>query len=284
MSTAPQGTIGKLTAWKTTLRALVVAQGFNVRMDMGDIEALAKSIADNGVERPLNVVRGEGDTFELIDGHRRFTAMTHAASKGLIDPATFPVPIMIAERGISDADKVAMMARANDGKPLTPIEEATLFQRLLDMGLKLSDVCAKVGRGDVYVRQHLDLLKAPDAVRDALRQGAISKTLALNISSKAKTGKIDAAALVAQATSSKEGKREATLATDTFQAKQRAIKVKLEAIQEELANVSKSVRDSLKEAGMTKDDLRKVKHYDLIILVGMERALRDLVNENKAEA
>ncbi len=283
MSTNPQGTTGKLTAWKTTVANLIVRDGFNVRSDMGNLDDLAQSIADNGVERALNVRRGkDASMFEVIDGHRRYAALQLAVKNGLITDG-FEVPILIAERGMSDIEQLGMMARANDGKPLLPLEEAALFKRMVDAKTSIKDICKLVGHTDVYVRQHLDLLTASPEVHQALSDGSISKTLALNISTQARKGKLNAAELVAKATSGAAGKREANEAADPFQARQRAVRVKLDNIKETLADKKTKVNEALAEAGVSRADLKSVKHYALIRMLGEEAALRRLVTENTPE-
>lgn len=281
MSTAPKGTTGKLTAWKTLYTNLILRDGFNVRFDYGDIEQLARSLADNGIERPLNVLRSPDDEnkFYVIDGHRRTKAMEYALSKGWIAADTFPVPIMIAERGTTDLEQVAMIARANDGKPLTPIEEATLYKRLVDAGTSIADICRQVGHSDMYVRQHLDLLKADPAVTEALRTGEITKTLALNISTQAKRGRVNAAELVALAKGgTKESKREAAAAADPWIAKQRALRVRVTTISDTLTAVQDELKAALKDAGITRAQLRALEHFNLIKLMGQEAALKELVS------
>ena len=285
MSGNPAGTVARANLWKTTFDQLVVKEGFNARIDMGDVDALSESIAKNGLERALNVVRGADGRFELIDGHRRHAAIG-AAIKAQKLASDFPIAVLIADKGITDLERVAMMARANDGKPLTPIEEAQLFKRLRDGGMTLAQVCDAVGRGNIYVRKHLDMLEAPEEVRDALQKGEITKTLAMNISSEARKGRIDAKALVAQAVQGgKEAKREVAAATDAHTARQRAIRVKLDAIKETLAETTAKVKERLDAAGMSRAELKEKlgDKYELVRLIGIEAGLRGLVNEHKED-
>lgn len=285
MSSNPQGTTGRFNGWKTTFSQLFIREGFNARKDMGDLEALSKSIATNGVERALNVIRNDDGKFEVIDGHRRYAAIAMGVANKTI-PEDAVIPILIAEKGLTELERVAMMARANDGKPLLAIEEAALFKRLLDGGMKVAQVCDAVGRGQIYVRKHLDLLEAPQEVRDAMAEGKISKTLAMNISNEARKGRIDAKALVAQAvTGDKEVKRTVAEKVDKHAAKQRAIKVKLAAIQDTLGETSAKLKALMEQLGLSRAELKEklgVK-YEAVRLIGQEAALRALVNEHKED-
>jgi ParB/RepB/Spo0J family partition protein len=280
MSTAPKGTTGKLTAWKTNLASLVLREGFNVRIGLGDIEQLARSIADNGIERPLNVIRSteNEDVFNVIDGHRRTVALRYAVKQGWVDPETFMVPIMITPANTTELEQTAMIARANDGKPLLPIEEATLYKRLVDSGVPISTICRECGHSDVYVRQHLDLLSADASVGDALRKGEISKTLALNIATQAKRGRLDAKALVEKAKEGKAGRRAAAEQADPYLARQKQLKLRVSGIADQLAETTAAIKEALRAAQTSRRALRDTEHYDLIKLLGEEAALTALVN------
>jgi ParB/RepB/Spo0J family partition protein len=286
MSSNPAGTIGRSNVWKVRYAQLTVREGFNARIDLGDIDQLADSIAENGVERALNVIRGEGDTFELIDGHRRHTAIGVAIKAGKIDASAFDIPVLIADKNMSELDRVAMMARANDGKPFTAIEEATLYQRMKDGGMSVADICKAVGKSNMHVRKHFDLMAAPTEVKDALQGGQITRTLALSISGAARKGKINAAELVAQAVAGgKEAKAQVHAATDAHTARKYAIRVKLDNIKEAQAEVTAKIKARLEEIGMSRAELKEKlgDKYEAVRLIGMEAGLRHLVNEYKGD-
>lgn len=68
-------------------RIIDVEDGFNVRQDMGDIEGLAHSIGQFGLQVPLKVVKVRGEErYRLIDGHRRLKAINLALTLGYSIP------------------------------------------------------------------------------------------------------------------------------------------------------------------------------------------------------
>jgi ParB family chromosome partitioning protein len=46
-----------------------------MRSEMGDIDNLAKSIAENGLINPITLTSSDNDSFMLVAGHRRFEAL-----------------------------------------------------------------------------------------------------------------------------------------------------------------------------------------------------------------
>lgn len=284
MSSNPQGTVARSNLWKALRVAITIEDGFNVRADMGDVEALARSIADNGIERPLNVKRdpNAADKFLTRDGHRRLAATDFAISKGWINADTFEIPMVIGDKNSTVLEDLALMARANDGKTLLPYEQAILFKRMQDEGMKLADICTAVGKGSVYVRQHLDLLNADPALQEAVKKGEIGKALALKIGEQQRKGKVtDVAALVAEATKGgAKGKSAVLEKVDAHVARTKALKVKVNAIKDDLEGVSANVKERLEALGLSRAELKEkvgADVYEAIRALGKEAALKAIV-------
>ena len=282
MSTSnPAGTVARANLWKTLRPEIVVREGFNVRLDLGDIEDLAKSIADNGLERALNVWRNADGKFEVRDGHRRLAALDHAIKHSLIDAATFQIPVIIADRNQTEVEALAQMARANDGKPLLPFEQAQLFKRLMDNGLKIAEICKVVGKSGTYVRNNLALLDASPEVVAAAKDGTIGRALAFRIASAERKGSItDAAALVAAAKSGKDGKRAAMDAVEPSQVRVRALRVKIDTVREEANAKAGDIKERLEALGLSRAALKEqvgADVYEAIRAIGYEAGLRALV-------
>jgi ParB family chromosome partitioning protein len=133
--------------------------------DDASLNALAKSIAANGVVQPI-LVRPKGDRFELVAGERRWRA---AALAGLSR-----IPALVRE--ISD-DKVLEIALIENiqREDLNPIEEARAYKKLADtLGLTQETIAEKVGRDRSYVTNYLRLLKLPADLQNLLQGGRIS--------------------------------------------------------------------------------------------------------------
>jgi ParB/RepB/Spo0J family partition protein len=283
----PAGTVARANLWKTLRHSIVVRDGFNVRVDLGDIDDLANSIADNGLERALNVWRDAAGNFEVRDGHRRLAAIDHAIKAGRIDAATFQIPVMIADKSQTELEALAQMARANDGKPLLPYEQAQLFKRMQDAGMSVKDIAQAVGKGTVYTRDHLSLLNAAPEVVEAVKDGTIGKALALRIASGQRRGKVlDAAALVAAAKSGKAGKQAAMDTLEPTQVKVRALRVKIDTVKEEAAAKAVDIKERLESLGLSRAALKEqvgADVYEAIRAIGYEAGLKALVRTVEGE-
>lgn len=101
----------------------------NARVDMGDIEGLAKELKHLGVRSPLRVYAHpelEGD-YLVQDGHRRL----QAAKRAGLDK----VPCWVVDAPSSAADDYfVQLSTGRHGKPATVREQAVMMQGLLELG------------------------------------------------------------------------------------------------------------------------------------------------------
>lgn len=159
------------------LECIEVQDGFNVRTDYGDIEALAASIIENGVKVPLrgNKVRGE-DKYILTDGHRRLEAIKLAKEEHGVEML---VPFIVDSRDTSDDAKVMNMLLFNDGKPLNILEKCEAFNRLISYGYSEKDIAKKIGKSTTHVKDCLVLNKANKSLKNLVASGEVSATAVL---------------------------------------------------------------------------------------------------------
>lgn len=156
---------------------LVVEDGFNVRYDYGDIDELAQSIIENGVKVPLRGVKNRGtDQYIITDGHRRFKAVQRAIELGATD---LLVPFIPDERGISEEKRVLGMVVYNDGKRLTLLEEALVYDRLLSYGLTQAEIARKVGKSPTHISNCILLANAPTVVKNQIKEGNVSASFVI---------------------------------------------------------------------------------------------------------
>jgi len=154
-----------------------VIPNFNVRIDYGDINELARSIEANGIKQPL---RGHLDKIEgkimVTDGHRRLKAIQLLAKKGV----KIRVPI-ISDARESEEQRVLNMLILNEGKKLNPVEESEVINRLSNYGYPEDEIRDKTGFTKVYIC-NLKLLNAsPKKVKDLILKNIVSATLAMQI-------------------------------------------------------------------------------------------------------
>lgn len=136
------------------------------RTDFDDdaLAALAGSIRTHGLLHPIVVERGQVGRFRLIAGERRVRAARRA---GLRTIAALVRPAAESTRDALELGLVENLQRAD----LSPIEEATAYQRLGDaFGLSAEAIGLRVGKSRPAVANTLRLLGLPPAVQLALRE------------------------------------------------------------------------------------------------------------------
>jgi len=162
---------------KVDPRSISIDESFNVREEYGDIDELKLSIIKEGVKQPLRG-RRDGNGFILTDGYRRLRAITQALKEGYEIPL---VPIFPEIRGYTDKQRVADIIIYNSGKPLTAVEEAKVYERLMGFGMKQSDIAKKFGKTQSHVSNRLKLLQMSEFLRECLNKDLIKASLAIQI-------------------------------------------------------------------------------------------------------
>lgn len=128
---------------------------------------LAASIAEKGILQPLIVApRRDADGWELVSGERRWRAAQRAGR------STVPVIVRdVEEREMLELALIENLQRED----LDPIDEAGGYRQLLDeFGLTQAELAREVGKSRSAVANALRLLDLPEAVRDRVRQGALT--------------------------------------------------------------------------------------------------------------
>lgn len=168
--------------------------GENIRLDLPEIQELARSIREVGLLTPLLVrpwdpdpaVDGElpadaDDTvehFRLIAGHRRHSALTALTDAGVngFDAAACEI-----RAGLSEAEAYALMLTENVQRvPLEPIQAARALRLLLDLNgeMDAATLARSLGLRPAWVQTHLKLLDLPQDVQDRIEAGDLSVTIA----------------------------------------------------------------------------------------------------------
>lgn len=143
---------------------------------MEDIEGLAASLQDVGMIDPITIAADpdlEVGTYRILNGERRYTAA------GTLGWEKVPCVMHEAESPVV-ATKVRLVANLHR-KDFTPLQEARVFQELIDLGLSHRDIAATSGYSQPYVTKTLSLLKLPAEVQAALAEERITKSTALGI-------------------------------------------------------------------------------------------------------
>lgn len=136
------------------------------QFDEEALDELADSIRQLGVIQPITVRKGDDGKYVIISGERRWRAAQRA------DLKTLPAYI----REVEDEDLHAMALVENiQRQDLNAIEIALGMQRLIDECHLTQDALSeKVGKKRSSVSNYLRLLKLPDEVQLALKEGLVS--------------------------------------------------------------------------------------------------------------
>lgn len=174
------GVQGKRDAYPFDPRLLKIEPNYNVRdLDTDeDLGELKESIRANGVRVPLEVRLAGEDVF-VVAGHRRHRAVMELIAEG---EEIKSVPVMPEPKGTNDAERVVNLVVSNSGKPLKPLEIAEVVRRLSAFGWEKGQIARRLGwKSSASVDQHLDLLALSEPIKQHVRNGEISATLAKNI-------------------------------------------------------------------------------------------------------
>lgn len=161
-------------------RKLTVDPSYNVR-DLDSLEArpaldeLKGMVRSDGVRTPL-VVRLSGDDLVIVQGHRRHRVAMELISEGYEIKA---VPAIAEQKGVNEADRTFDLLVSNSGEPLAPLEIAEVIRRLVNFGWTEAQIAQRRGwRSTQTVTNYLSLLEMPEAVKEHVKQGHVSATLA----------------------------------------------------------------------------------------------------------
>lgn len=137
-----------------------------IEFDQKKLEELAASIKENGILQPIIIEQISSNEFYIIAGERRTRASKIAGLK--------KVPVQI--RKFDEQQKLEMALIENIQRAdLNPIEEATAYYNLIQMGdLSQDEVAKKVGKNRSTVANSIRLLKLPEDIKRALANGEIS--------------------------------------------------------------------------------------------------------------
>lgn len=138
----------------------------NPRKDVGDVSELAENIKRDGIRQNLTVIPYE-QGYRCLIGHRRLTAAKLAG----LDK----IPCVIEKADLSRNEQIAIMLAENMQRvDLTPIEEASSMQLMLDLGDTVEGVAEKTGLSKSTVYRRINPIHdyGQEKVAQAFERGA----------------------------------------------------------------------------------------------------------------
>lgn len=175
--------IGRKDVYKIPIEKIRIVEGRNIRFeDFGDLQMLSLQLIAEGQIEPIlgRCVKDEGgeEWFEIVDGERRY----RAAKIAIKDHGwkTTTLNCVSESKEATDITRVITMLLANESKPLTPIERATAYKRLVDSGVTAKEISLKMGCTQASIRDMLLLISAPETIQKAVRDHKMSTTAGVN--------------------------------------------------------------------------------------------------------
>ncbi len=127
---------------------------------------LADSIREHGVLQPI-LVRPTGSQYELIAGERRWRASRVAQRE--------TIPAIVVEFDDQTALEVSIIENLQR-EDVSPLEEASMFRKMTDLGYSVRQLAQKIGKDKGYVENRMRLAEAPPEIRElvSVRKDTIS--------------------------------------------------------------------------------------------------------------
>lgn len=138
-------------------------------MDEEKLEELMRSIRRHGLMQPITV-RKTGQRYEIIAGHRRFTAMRRMREM-FID-------CIVVKATDSDADE-QRMAENLYREDINPVDEARYIRKMIEEHAVTPEQLAQMtGKSEAYLQARYDLLEYPPYLIDAVEKEQVGLTAA----------------------------------------------------------------------------------------------------------
>ncbi|TAK59304.1 ParB/RepB/Spo0J family partition protein [Patescibacteria group bacterium] len=138
-----------------------------------EILELADNIKQNGLISPITV-RPVGENFEVVAGHRRFSA---CKMNGMVK-----IPCVI--RVLTDVEALSIMAAENlERQDIDLVDEAIWLAQLMQVtGKDISDIAKMIRRSIGYVEDRLAIASMPEYLQHYLKINSLKLGVALALS------------------------------------------------------------------------------------------------------
>lgn len=189
-----------------------IDDSFTPRTDLGDLEALATSIAEMGQQTPCIVVKMKGENkYKLVKGKRRFNAIKLAVANGANIEG-------LLCRSLSKDDEstnliISLLEEGDCKKRLTAGELLSVMTRLTeDLGMSVEEVAKKTGVSVPQAYRILAVTNTTEAVQEMVKNGEASVSFVAEVQRQEKdTAKQEEIVSVATERAKKAGKKNATM-------------------------------------------------------------------------
>lgn len=152
-------------------RNIVVPDGFNSRVNFGDINELAEQIRQCGMLNPITVQATQtedGEKYILIDGERRYRAIMQLIEEG--ENINY-IKAIIIPSNLTKKELYQQQAMRNEGKNFNEYEWAILTRKIQnDCGIdNVSEIAKMLGKNPGVVLYWLQILDMPEDFQELVR-------------------------------------------------------------------------------------------------------------------
>ena len=156
-------------------RSIIVVDGFNSRIDFGNIDELAAQIKEQGMLNPITVIPQKDDngieTYRLVDGERRYRAVMKLISEGH-DIAR--IKALFLSKSTSEEDMLVQQFLRNEGKNFTEYELGVLCRKLRDnCGKTIAEIAKMLGKNQGVISYALADLEYDPRIQEMLKTSQI---------------------------------------------------------------------------------------------------------------
>lgn len=186
LRTYSEGGISRSDAFAVEPGMLLEEEGFNSRgafaLDywskpdvVAHVRGFAESYKAGRFVPPIVVVVRNGDVLVRDGAHRRRGLMLAITEGAAIEK------VYVVEQKGDEAEQAKLVLTANDGRPLSPLERAVQYAKLVAWGWSVARIGKEVNKTAEHVRTTLPLLELPIELKRMIAEETLAATLALSL-------------------------------------------------------------------------------------------------------
>jgi ParB family chromosome partitioning protein len=158
---------------------ITVSEGFNQRVDFGDIDELAAQIKEQGLLEAISVIpyiKDGEERYLLINGERRYRALMKLINDG-VDVGLVKANLLPAD--LSEEEMLAQQFMRNEGKRFNDVELGLICKKILECkkpdgtAYNRSDVAKMLGKNPGVITYALQMLDYDPRIVDMVKKGEI---------------------------------------------------------------------------------------------------------------
>ena len=145
------------------------------RKTFDDLEALASDIKAVGQLQPIVVKQIDAHRYRLVAGERRYRAISQ-----ILKQDTIRATIRRVDESESET-RFVQISENTQRDDYIPLELATELADLkAETGFTIEQIASRIGKSKGFVSKYINLLNAPDEVKQAINSGDVSATAWFN--------------------------------------------------------------------------------------------------------